>query len=158
MKLGFGDFITNPIHFLAFGAGSGLSPWAPGTLGTVVAIPLYLLLSGMALFPYLVITLLLFMAGIWLCGESSRMLGVHDHSGIVWDEIVGYLVTMIAVPPKAAWIILGFFLFRLFDIWKPWPIRLLDEHVQGGFGIMVDDLVAGLFAAAVLHLLMRFSS
>lgn len=156
MKPGLSDFLSHPVHFLAFGAGSGLSPWAPGTMGTLAAIPVFLLLSGLSLLPYLIMTILLFAVGIWICGESSRLLGVHDHSGIVWDEIVGFLVTMVAVPAQWVWILAGFLLFRLFDIWKPWPIRLLDQHVHGGFGIMVDDLVAGIFAAVILQLLMRF--
>lgn len=156
MKPGLSDFFSHPVHFLAFGAGSGLSPWAPGTMGTLAAIPVFLLMSGLSLLPYLIITILLFAVGIWICGESSRLLGVHDHSGIVWDEIVGFLVTMVAVPAQWVWILAGFLLFRLFDIWKPWPIRLLDQHVHGGFGIMVDDLVAGIFAAVILQLLMRF--
>lgn len=156
MKPGLSDFMSHPVHFLAFGAGSGLSPWAPGTMGTLAAIPVFLLMSGLSLLPYLIITILLFAVGIWICGESSRLLGVHDHSGIVWDEIVGFLVTMVAVPAQWVWILAGFLLFRLFDIWKPWPIRLLDQHVHGGFGIMVDDLVAGIFAAVILQLLMRF--
>lgn len=158
MKLTFPDLLSNPVHFLAFGGGSGLSPWAPGTMGTLVAIPIYFFLSGLALIPYLIVVSVMFLAGIWLCGQSSQWLGVHDHSGIVWDEIVGYLVTMIAVPTEFLWIAVGFVLFRIFDIWKPWPIRWLDGHVQGGFGIMVDDLIAGIFAAIVLHLLMRFFS
>lgn len=156
MNPGLSDFLSHPVHFLAFGAGSGLSPWAPGTMGTLAAIPVFLLMSGLSLLPYLIITILLFAVGIWICGESSRLLGVHDHSGIVWDEIVGFLVTMVAVPAQWVWILAGFLLFRLFDIWKPWPIRLLDQHVHGGFGIMVDDLVAGIFAAVILQLLMRF--
>ncbi|MGV6818511.1 MAG: phosphatidylglycerophosphatase A family protein [Thiotrichales bacterium] len=156
MKPGLSDFLSHPVHFLAFGAGSGLSPRAPGTMGTLAAIPVFLLMSGLSLLPYLSITILLFAIGIWICGESSSLLGVHDHSGIVWDEIVGFLVTMVAVPAQWVWILAGFLLFRLFDIWKPWPIRLLDQHVHGGFGIMVDDLVAGIFAAVILQLLMRF--
>ena len=141
----------NPIHFLAFGLGSGAMPVAPGTFGTLVAIPLYLLQVSFPLWFYLVTVVLLFAIGVWLCGVTSHDLGVHDHSGIVWDEIVGYLVTMIAVPDSIAWVIGGFILFRLFDIWKPWPIRWVDRQVSGGFGIMFDDILAGLYALLVLQ-------
>jgi phosphatidylglycerophosphatase A len=100
---------------------------------------------------YLVLTALLGLAGIWLCGYTARALGVHDHGGIVWDEIVGLLITLIAVPPDWRWLLAGFLLFRLFDILKPWPIRWLDRRVGGGFGIMIDDVLAGLFALLCLH-------
>lgn len=140
----------NPVHFLACGFGSGAMPVAPGTFGTLVAIPIYLLLQPLALWTYLVVTALLFMVGIWLCETTARDFGVHDHGGIVWDEIVGYLVTMIAAPPGWLWVMAGFLLFRVFDILKPWPIRKLDRGVHGGFGIMVDDLLAGIYGAVVL--------
>ncbi len=148
---------SDPIHFLAFGFGSGLAPKAPGTFGTVAAIPVYLLLSLLASLPvYLVVTALFSVVGIWICGKASKDLGVHDHSGIVWDEIVGYLITMILVPVTWYWILVGFVLFRFFDILKPWPISILDKKVSGGFGIMVDDIVAGLFSLGVMHLLIYY--
>lgn len=146
----------NPAHFLACGFGSGAAPVAPGTFGTLAAIPLYLLLEPLALWTYLAVTTLLFLVGIGLCDTTARDFGVHDHGGIVWDEIVGYLVTMIAAPPGWIWIVLGFFLFRFFDILKPWPIRRLDRGVGGGLGIMVDDLLAGVYAALALNLIARF--
>lgn len=149
------DFrLANPVHLLALGFGSGLAPKAPGTFGTLAAIPLYLLLVQLPLVYYIGVTAALFLVGIWLCDVTARDAGVHDHPAIVWDEIVGFLITMIAVPAEWYWIILGFFLFRLFDILKPWPIGLLDRYVAGGFGIMIDDLVAGLFALAGLHILL----
>ena len=138
--------LTNPVHFLAFGFGSGLAPIAPGTFGTLAAIPLFLLMQNLSLPIYLLITAIVSIVGIWICGKSSDMLGVHDHSGIVWDEFAGYFVTMIAAPTGWLWIIVGFALFRLFDIWKPWPISVLDKQVHGGLGIMVDDILAGVFA------------
>ncbi len=92
-------------------------------------------------------------AGVWLCGESARRLGQHDHPGIVWDEFAGYFLTMLAAPPGVLWTVLGFTLFRLFDIAKPWPIRDLDHSIPGGLGIMVDDVVAGLYAAVGMLLL-----
>ncbi len=145
--------LTTPVHFLAFGFGSGLAPFAPGTFGTLMAVPLYLLLSQLPLLGYLIITLFISIVGVWICGKSSEKLGVHDHSGIVWDEFAGFLITMIMAPSGWFWIVMGFALFRLFDIWKPWPISLLDKKVKGGFGIMVDDILAGVFALFCLQLL-----
>jgi phosphatidylglycerophosphatase A len=141
----------NPIHFLAFGLGSGASPKAPGTAGTLAAVPLWYLLAQTPLAMYLLLVLLAFVIGIWLCGRTSRDLGVHDHGGIVWDEFVGYWITMIAVPVDWVWALAGFILFRLFDILKPWPIGPVDKRVHGGLGIMLDDVLAGVMAAAVLH-------
>ncbi len=143
--------LANPIHFLSLGFGSGLFPVAPGTAGTLAAIPVYLLLAQLDLSIYLVVTLLIFGLGIYLCGETSRALGVEDHPAIVWDEIAGFCITMIAVPPKLEWVIAGFLLFRVFDILKPWPIRVLDRSIKGGMGIMLDDVFAGIFAALILH-------
>jgi phosphatidylglycerophosphatase A len=96
-----------------------------------------------------------FLGGVWLCGLSARRLGVHDHSGIVWDEVVGMYLTLLAIGPEPAWILAAFMLFRLFDIWKPWPIRDLDHSLHGGFGIMLDDVIAALYAAGVLLFLQR---
>lgn len=149
--------LSSPVHFLAFGFGSGLSPKAPGTAGTLAAIPLYLLLVQLPLLGYLLAVCLIALAGIWLCGESSRRLGVHDHGGIVWDEFAGFFVTMIAAPSGWMWIGLGFALFRLFDIWKPWPVRVADRHIHGGLGIMLDDLLAGVYAWLVLQVIAHFS-
>ena len=145
------------MHWLAFGFGSGCSPWAPGTFGTLAAIPIYLLLQATSLWMYLLITTLMFLIGIWLCGETTKKLGVHDHSGIVWDEIVGYLVTMIAAPQGWLWIVTGFVLFRIFDILKPWPISIADKKISGGFGIMIDDIIAGIFAFTALQLIVHFN-
>lgn len=146
----------HPIGFLAVGFGSGLAPKAPGTFGTLAAVPIYLLVSQLSLWPYLAITLLVSLVGIGICEVAARMLGVHDHPAIVWDEIAGYLVTMIAAPTGWEWIIIGFVLFRLFDIVKPWPIRWLDAKVAGGFGIMIDDVLAGIFALLGLQLIAQF--
>ena len=142
--------IRDPGHLLSFGFGSGLLPRAPGTWGTCAAIPLYLLLAAMGWPLYLGITVLLFLLGVWLTKRSADALGVHDHPAIVLDEVVGFLVTMIASPAGWLWICGGFVLFRVFDILKPWPIRQIDERVGGGWGIMLDDLLAGMYAAAVL--------
>jgi phosphatidylglycerophosphatase A len=145
--------LLHPVDFLALGFGSGLLPFAPGTAGTVAAIPVYLLLQPLAAPFYLAIVVLLALAGIAICGQAASRLGMHDHPGIVWDEIVGYLVTMAFAPPGWLWIGLGFVLFRLFDIVKPWPIKWCDRQVGGGLGIMLDDLLAGVFSAALLQLL-----
>lgn len=144
---------SSPVHFLAFGFGSGLSPFAPGTAGTLAAIPLYLLLAPLPLWGYLLAALAVSVVGVWICGESSRRLGVHDYGGIVWDEFAGFLLTMTAAPAGWVWVVVGFFLFRLFDVWKPWPIRVIDRDLQGGLGIMLDDILAGIYAFLVLQLL-----
>ncbi|AKE52821.1 phosphatidylglycerophosphatase A family protein [Kangiella geojedonensis] len=149
---------TNPAHFLSFGFGSGLMPKAPGTWGTLAAIPLWYGLSFLTLPYYLIVTLALSIIGIGLCHYTAKKLGVHDHPGIVWDEICGYLVTMFAIPTAWHWALAGFILFRFFDILKPWPIKWLDKKVHGGFGIMVDDLLAGVFALGVLHLALLYFS
>ena len=145
--------LSSPVRFLAFGFGSGLAPFAPGTFGTLAAIPLYLLMQPLSLPSYLLVTAIVCVVGVWICGKSSELLGVHDHSGIVWDEFAGYFVTMIAAPTGWLWIVVGFVLFRLFDIWKPWPISVLDKKVHGGLGIMVDDILAGIFALIGVQLL-----
>lgn len=148
--------LLHPMDFLALGFGSGLLPFAPGTAGTVAAIPVYLLLQPLAAPWYVAVVVLLALAGVVICGQAASRLGVHDHPGIVWDEIVGYLVTMVFAPSGWLWIGLGFVLFRLFDIVKPWPIRWFDRQVGGGLGIMLDDLLAGVFSAALLQLLVMF--
>ena len=148
--------LTNPLHLLALGFGSGLAPKAPGTFGTVVAIPFYLLFAELDLIFYLAIVVAAFVVGVFLCDYTSKALGVHDHSGIVWDEFVGFWITMIAVPLAWQWILLGFVLFRIFDIFKPWPVKLADQKIQGGFGIMIDDVLAGIYALICMHLILYF--
>lgn len=158
-----GTILRDPVHLLAFGFGAGLSPVMPGTVGTLVGIPFFLVMYWLPWPVYLGLTALLFAAGILLCSESARRLAAHDHPGIVWDEIVGFLVAMTPLIPDLLggsssaplwfWIIAGFLAFRLFDIVKPPPIRQIDRRVHGGIGIMLDDLIAGLFAAVLLALL-----
>ena len=143
--------MTDIRHFTAFGFGSGLSPIAPGTMGTVAAIPIYLLLVQTPISVYLLLTVIICVGGVWICESVSNDLGVHDHGGIVLDEIAGFLITMIALPVSWEWIIAGFILFRLFDIWKPWPIGWADKKVSGGLGIMLDDIIAGGMAAIILN-------
>ncbi len=141
------------IQFLALGYGSGLFKPAPGTWGTLAAVPLWWLLAQTTLPVYVLICVISFVIAIYLCGKTAERLGVHDHSAIVWDEFVGLWVTMIAVPVTWPNLLLGFVLFRIFDIVKPWPIRELDRKVHGGFGIMIDDIVAGIMACLSLHAL-----
>lgn len=145
-------FLRHPAHFLALGFGTGCAPKLPGTAGTAAGVLVYLLIQALPVSYYLGTVLVLFVSGIWICGRTARDLGVHDHTAIVWDEIVGYLVTMIMVPRGYVWILAGFALFRLFDIWKPWPIRWLDRTVSGGAGVMLDDLVAGIYGLLALQL------
>ncbi|MBT3058493.1 MAG: phosphatidylglycerophosphatase A [gamma proteobacterium symbiont of Ctena orbiculata] len=145
--------MRKPTHLLAFGFGSGLLPKAPGTYGTLVGVPLYLLMQPLPLLSYILLVALGFVAGLWLCQRAAEDLGVHDHSGIVWDEMVGYLAAMAFAPPGWIWIVIGFLLFRLFDIFKPWPIRWIDRRVKGGLGIMLDDLAAGIYSAGAISLL-----
>jgi phosphatidylglycerophosphatase A len=144
------SLLRQPIHLLAFGFGAGLSPRAPGTMGTLVAIPIVVTVMQYGWIAHASFAVAAFLAGIYLCGESARRLGVHDHPGIVWDEITGYTVTMLAAPPDGWWLLAGFVLFRFFDIAKPWPIREADHSLPGGLGIMLDDVIAGIFAAAIL--------
>lgn len=112
--------------------------------------------SDLGLLPYLVLTILAFAFGVWICERAMLILGEHDHRGIVVDEIVGYFAALAFVPTGLWWVILSFFLFRLFDIVKPWPINWLDRRVPGGFGVMVDDLAAGAYTAIVIVLLSRW--
>lgn len=155
IKPSFSMLLKNPAMLLAFGFGSGLSPIMPGTMGTLLAIPLYLLMAQTSLLVYLAITLLSVVIGIFLCGYSSKKLGVHDHSGIVWDEFSGFWISMIAIPLSWSTVLAGFLLFRLFDIVKPWPISLADKHISGGFGIMFDDILAGAAAWLCLFTLVQ---
>lgn len=143
--------MSDPVHLLAAGFGTGLAPRAPGTAGTLAGVLLYLALAALPLPVYLGLSLGLFLLGVWICGRAARDLNAHDHPSIVFDEMIGYLVTMAGAPFGIGWLALGFVLFRFFDIVKPWPISLLDRKVPGGFGIMLDDLAAGLLALAVLQ-------
>ncbi|HEX6929474.1 MAG TPA: phosphatidylglycerophosphatase A [Gammaproteobacteria bacterium] len=144
--------MTDPVHLLAFGFGAGLSPVAPGTAGTLATIPLVAASWLLPVLPRAAIGVLLLVAGVWICGVSARKLGVHDHGGIVFDEIAGFYLLMLVLPAGWLWMAAGFLMFRLFDIVKPWPIGMLDRRVGGGLGIMLDDVAAALSAAAALLL------
>jgi phosphatidylglycerophosphatase A len=150
--LTFQALLKNPVHLLAFGFGSGLAPKAPGTFGTLAAIPFFLLICQLTLVHYVLFVLVAGLAGIYICDKTAKDLRVHDHSGIVWDEMVGYWITMTMIPVSWHSLLAGFLLFRLFDIWKPFPIHWLDKKVKGGFGIMIDDVLAGFFAWLCLYL------
>ena len=142
--------LATPTGFLAFGLGSGLSPKAPGTAGSVAALVFAVPLVTLPWWAGLGLVVLAFAVGCYLCGETSRRLGVHDHGGIVWDEFVGLWLVLLWIPFEPAWWVAAFVLFRLFDIVKPWPIRWLDRRVGGGFGIMIDDILAAVYALVPL--------
>ena len=142
-----------PETWLATGLGAGLSPWAPGTVGSLVGVLLFLALAGLPLPAYAGVVLALAVAGVFLCARAGRALGVTDHPAIVWDEIVGVLITLTATPPSWPGLVLGFALFRLFDIAKPWPVAAIERRVQGGLGVMLDDVAAALYALATLQIL-----
>lgn len=149
--------IKNPIIFLAFGLGSGLSPKAPGTAGSALALlffPLLVVLGQIGSLAFIGVATIF---GVWLCGKAAEILRVHDHEAIVWDEFVGQWLALWPLIAVATWqpstyvgIVLAFILFRFFDILKPWPISWCDNHLKGGFGIMFDDVLAGLAAGGVM--------
>lgn len=149
------EIIKDPVHFFAFGLGSGLSPKAPGTFGTLMALVIYwFLLADMSVYWYIAVVVSSIPLGIYLCGESARRLGVHDYGGIVWDEFSGLWITFIFAPKHWLIALIGFALFRFFDIIKPWPIKWADQKVAGGLGIMLDDILAGLMSLVVLQLIL----
>lgn len=150
------ELLARPDLLLALGFGAGLSPVAPGTVGTLVAIPIYLLLAQLHWATYLLVVTVGFIAGCWISARAATRLGAHDHGAIVWDEVIGYLLTMSPLPwlagkPGSIWAtVLGFAVFRALDILKPWPISWVDRKIHGGIGVMGDDAVAGLMAAVVM--------
>ena len=142
--------LRDPVNLLAFGLGTGLSPIAPGTMGSLVGVALAWTTLALPLESRLMVAVALILGGIWRCGESARRIGVHDEPGIVWDEIAGIYPVPLAAAPTTMAGALGFGDVASFDIWKPWPIRDLDHRLKGGLGIMLDDLVAALYAALLL--------
>lgn len=143
---------SSPSGFLAFGFGSGLAPVAPGTFGTLAALPFVPLLKAMPYAWQLLTVAAALILGIWICDAASRKLGVHDHGGIVWDEIAAYWLCVLFIPYQWPWLLAAFVVFRFFDIIKPWPIGWADKKVSGGFGIMVDDVLAAVWTIAILRL------
>jgi phosphatidylglycerophosphatase A len=148
--------LNDPVVFTALGFGSGLSPFAPGTAGTLVTVPLVYLLQQQTFLVYLMVTFFVLVTGSWVCGYAAKKLQVHDHSGIVYDEVAGFLITMSLAPAGWQWMLAGFVFFRFFDAVKPWPISWFDKNVDGGFGIMLDDVIAGIFSLCCLLLLELF--
>ncbi|MBS9957372.1 phosphatidylglycerophosphatase A [Vibrio alginolyticus] len=155
--------LKNPWHLLATGFGSGLSPFIPGTMGTLAAVPFFLLLAQLPFTAYVIVVLISCVIGIQICQVTSADMKVHDHGSIVWDEFAGFWITMSIVPAlnipltEWKWLITGFILFRFFDMVKPWPIGWLDKRVHGGLGIMVDDIVAGVMAGVALFLVAKYA-
>ena len=143
-------------RWLAFGFGSGLSPVGPGTLGTMVAVPIVVMLDWLPTLLTIIVVVLFILLAAWITGAVSKEMDQEDHPAIVIDEMAGYLVTMLLVPVTGWTLLAGFLLFRLFDIWKPQPIAWLDREVSGGLGITIDDVVAGVYANLVLQLLLLF--
>jgi len=148
--------LLNPVHFFALGFGSGLTPKLPGTAGTLVGVLIFILIPDMSWIAYLVIVVCGFLFGIFCCGYTARILNVHDHNSIVWDEIIGYMITMFMVPKEWIWILTGFILFRIFDILKPWPISFIDRRIESGLGIMLDDVIAAFFSLAIIQIAIYF--
>ncbi len=152
MKPDFNFLLAHPAHFIALGYGAGLAPKAPGTFGSLAALPLFWLLAQLSDSPafLLAVTAAAFLLGIWACGVTGKHLGVADHSSIVWDEIAAMWLVLAFTPAGWPWWLAAFGLFRFFDILKPWPIRWLDTRLKNGFGVMFDDLLAALYALLVL--------
>lgn len=149
------NIFKSPAHFLSTGAGLGLAPFAPGTFGTLAGIPICLGLARSPLWLYVAASLVLFAAAVILADKTEEVYEKHDDPRIVIDEVVGLVVTMTGVPPSIPNIILGFMLFRFFDILKPWPCRTLDRKVPGGLGVVLDDVAAGLYSLAALQIIIR---
>ena len=145
--------LSHPAHFFALGFGGGLAPKAPGTFGTLVGFPLFWLISSYAQSTQLTIITALFLIGIYLCDITGKALGVSDHGSIVWDEIVAMMLVLTVTPQHWAGWIVAFCLFRLFDIWKPFPIRQFDAKLKNGFGVMFDDLLAAIYTIASMWLI-----
>lgn len=147
--------LQNPIRFLGFGFGSGLAPKAPGTFGTLPALPLawILLFLNSGKIGLIILSVVLFFIGIWICNVTERDLGVHDYGGIVWDEIVAMLLILAFVPQTVLWWLMAFLVFRFFDAVKPPPIKWFDQKVSGGFGVMLDDIIAAIMSIMVLLVL-----
>jgi phosphatidylglycerophosphatase A len=150
-----GFLLRRPAHFIALGFGAGLIPVAPGTFGTLLALPLFWWFNA-RLSPgqFLVLLALLYLLGIWCCQQAGKNLGIEDHKAIVWDETLAFLIVLFFTPLNPLWQAFAFLLFRLFDIFKPGPIRAIERRFRGGFGVMIDDLAAA-FATLLCFALLR---
>jgi phosphatidylglycerophosphatase A len=141
-----GFLLAHPAHFVALGFGTGLSPFAPGTVGTLLAFPLYAVLAYWLPLAWVAAAIAAFFAlGVWACDRTGRDLGIADHSGMNWDEVVAFLAVLVFTPPGLGWQAFAFFAFRFFDVVKPPPIRQVDQRVKGGFGVMLDDVFAAFY-------------
>ena len=145
--------LSHPLHFLSLGFGSGLAKVAPGTLGTLVGLPLFWLMASYSMSMQLLVIAMLFIIGIYFCEFTGKAIGVIDHGSIVWDEIVAIMLVLTFTPHQWQWWLVAFVLFRLFDIWKPYPIRQLEAKFKNGFGVMFDDLLAAIYAIICLQLI-----
>lgn len=150
--------LRDPVHWIPFGLGVGLLPGAPGTWGSALAVALFWFAPSLTVIQHAVLLAGGFVLGVYLCGLSARRLGVHDHSGIVFDEILSMWAVLAVLPEEPLWAALGFLAFRLFDVWKPWPIREADHRIPGGLGIMLDDVLAAAFAAVIVSSLWKISA
>lgn len=150
LKIPQGLVLSHPVHLIGFGFGTGLSPVAPGTVGTLVGFPLFLMISPLDLYAQLLLLAALFLAGIWICDVTGKAVGEADHSGIVWDEIACFALVLVFTPMTFLWWSAAFVAFRFFDIFKLWPASWIDNNMKNGLGVMADDLVAAIFAIAVI--------
>jgi phosphatidylglycerophosphatase A len=145
--------LSHPAGWIATALGAGLAPRAPGTAGSAIALlPWWFLLRGLPPHWYIIVLVGGFLLGVWACGVADRRLRLHDQGALVWDEVIGMWITLAAAPAQGWWMLVGFALFRLFDIWKPWPVNWADRRVHGGLGVMLDDVLAGVYALIVLQL------
>ena len=148
--------LSHPAHAIALGFGTGLAPVAPGTVGTLLAFPIHALLAGyLDTLPHVGVILMLFGLGVWACGRTGRDMGIADHSGMVWDEVVAMLLILLLVPAEITWWVAAFLVFRVFDVLKPPPIRHFDQTLKGGFGVMFDDILAAFYTLLVLAVAQR---
>jgi phosphatidylglycerophosphatase A len=152
MKTNVTKVFTNPLYFVAFGFGSGLAPKAPGTFGTIAALPIFLLISNLHPAIYTGFVLVALGAGVFICESVAADMKIKDPSSIVWDEFVGLWIALFMLPSGWYWLVAGFILFRFFDILKPWPVSYFDNELKGGLGIMMDDVAAGLYSLGILQI------
>ena len=149
--------LSHPAGWTATALGAGLSPKAPGTAGSLVALlPWWFLLRGLPIGWYVAVLIAGFLLGVWACGVAGKRIGVHDHGALVWDEVIGMWITLLAAPPQWWWMVIGFALFRLFDIWKPYPIDSL-QVLPGGIGVCADDILAGVYGGICLAVIYAVS-
>lgn len=159
MQPNFAFLLQHPAHFFGLGFGTGLVKKAPGTVGTLVGLPLFWLIAHWSFSQQLIFIALLFIIGIYICDKTGRALGVPDHGGIVWDEIVAMMLVLTFTPVSVFWWVVALILFRIFDIWKPFPVRQCDAKLKHGFGVMFDDVLAAIYAILSLQgllILIRF--